>query len=284
MDIIFNADDFGSSPEVNEAVQQAYQLGVLTSTSLMATGPAFEDAVYRARQMPGLAVGLHLVLTEGRPLVEAGRIRHLVDARGGFFRDPAAAGLRFFFIPAARQELALEIRAQFERFAAAGLPLSHVDGHQNMHVHPVVFPILLPLAEKYGASGIRIPADDLKLDLQYDCSNLAMKAVWTVFFGLLSRWCLARLRSHPLKTASHVYGLLQSGNMQEAYVLHLLRRLKDPSAELYFHPSLACQEIHLGPNRGDLSTLVSPRVRRAIAERSLRLCSYPSLSHSRRPV
>ena len=91
----------------------------------------------------------------------------------------------------ARLELGRELAAQFERFAASGLPLSHVDSHLHLHMHPSVFNLLLPLAEAYGAHGLRLPRDDLRLSLSQDRRQAGTKVAWAVLFGLLSRRSLA---------------------------------------------------------------------------------------------
>src|SRR5450432_3836486 len=123
--LIITADDFGAAREVNEAVEQAHRSGILTATSLMVSAPAAADAVARAKQMPNLRVGLHLTLVDDRPTLPAVQIPRLVD-RDGFFRsDMARAGAAMFFLPGVRKQLAAEIEAQFEAFAATGLTLDH---------------------------------------------------------------------------------------------------------------------------------------------------------------
>jgi predicted glycoside hydrolase/deacetylase ChbG (UPF0249 family) len=169
------------------------------------------------------------------------------------------------------------VAAQFDRFAATGLPLSHVDGHLHLHVHPAVFKLLLPLAEGYGARGVRLPRDDLSLALRYDRRQAMAKIAWAVALGLVCRWCQSRLRGRRLAVPRRVYGVMQSGQMQEAYVVEVLRHLREPTAELYFHPSTWAQREALGPNPGDLDTLLSPTVRQVIVERGLHLATYSTL-------
>jgi len=276
--VIFTADDFGRSTAINQAIVQAHQRGVLTSASLMVTGEAVSEAVALARANPSLAVGLHVVVAEGRSVLPRGDVPHLVDGSGRFCADPARAGLYYFFNRQARAELAQEVRAQFERFAASGLPLSHVDGHMHLHLHPAIFPLILSLAEQYGAYGLRLPRDDLGPALCYEPGRAGTKLLWWVAFGLLGRWCCSRLKDSHLVTTERVYGLLQTGRMAEEYVVHLLRRLRVPSAEFYFHPTLAPNSEPLGPNPGDLETLLSPVVRHTIEEVGLRLATYATLA------
>lgn len=257
---------------------RAHCEGVLTSASLMVTGEAVEEAVALARATPTLAVGLHVVLVHGRAALPPAQIPHLVNRAGEFQSDPARAGLRYFISRAAQHELACELRAQFERFAATGLPLAHVDGHLHMHVHPTIFNLLLRLAKEYGAGGIRLPRDDFWMGMKYDRRHAGTKVAWALSFGLLCRWCARRLRERPLAVTSQVYGLMQSGQMHERYVLRILRHLHAASAELYLHPSLIHEGDALGPNPGDLATLLSPAVREVLHEQGIRLTTYPLLS------
>jgi len=277
MQIILNADDFGHSATINAAVVRAHREGVLTSTSLMVTGGAAEEAVALAREVPTLAVGLHLVVAAGRPVLPPDRIPHLVNGNGCFVDDPLRAGLQYFFGRAAQEELAQEIEAQFHRFSATGLPLSHVDGHLHMHLHPTVLRLLLPLAIAHGAQGLRLPRDDLWLSLAYDRSRAGRRLTWAIAFGLLSRYGSDQLGQLPLTVPHRVYGLMQTGRMEEAYVLRILSRLQEASAELYFHPSTRLEGGRTGPNPGDLSALLSPAVRRVIEERGMNLATYSCL-------
>jgi hopanoid biosynthesis associated protein HpnK len=276
--IVLSADDFGRSTCINAAVIRAHCEGVLTSTSLMVAGEAVDEAVALARETPTLAVGLHVVVIGGRAVLPPSQIPHLVDARGNFSDAPVRLGLGYFFDRTVQAELAREITAQFERFAATGLPLSHVDGHWHMHVNPAVFNLILPLAQQYGAKGLRLPRDDFWFALGYDRRRAGTKAAWAVEFGLLDRWCRRRLRHQRLAVTDRVYGLMQTGQMDEAYVVRLLQRLNVPTAELYFHPATEPEDEFLGPNPGDLATLLSPAVRRVIEARGLELTTYPGLA------
>lgn len=276
--IIVTADDFGRTPEINAAVLEAHREGILTSASLMVTGEAFDEAVALARRTPTLAVGLHVVLTDGRSVLPHDEIPHLVDRFGLFLREPVRAGLRYYFSRKARAELARELHAQFERFAGTGLPLSHVDGHLHMHLHPAVFGPVVSLAARHGARGIRIPRDRLSLALRCDRKFALSKAARAAVFAILSRWCLRRMRDQPFSVPARTYGLMQSGRMSEAYVLEVLRRVREPSAEIYFHPTTGPRLDPFGPNPGDLQSLVSPAVRQAIEDGRLQLTTYSELA------
>ena len=157
--VVFSADDFGLSIGVNEAVEQAHRDGILDQASLMVAGPAAADAVRRARAMPSLRVGLHLVVIEGPAALSPSEIPALVDGSGQFPADQARLGFRYFFRPEVRRQLAHEIRAQFSAFAATGLELDHANAHKHMHLHPTVGRMMIEIGQEFGLRSVRVPAE-----------------------------------------------------------------------------------------------------------------------------
>ena len=158
-----SGDDFGAAREVNTAIVAAHRSGILTSTSLMVTGEAAAEAVALAKEHPRLAVGLHLVLAQGRAAAPSAEIPHLVTGAGSFRDRPILAGLRYaweYVARSGRVELRREIEAQLAAFASTGLRLAHLDGHLNMHLHPMVLPILLELAPRYAIRAMRLTRED----------------------------------------------------------------------------------------------------------------------------
>lgn len=278
MQLIINADDFGRNREINRAVIQAHREGVLTSASLMIAGDAVEDAVRLATANPSLAVGLHVVVVDGPAVLGVDRIPDLVGAEGRFPDAPVRLGLRYVLSRSARRQLAAELRAQFEGFARTGLPLSHVDGHQHMHMHPVVFDLLIPLACEFGARGIRVVRDDLGTALAHDRSRFVPKIVSAAVFSLLARRCRRRCAATSLAVTDRTYGLFQSGAMDESYVLEAIRASTESTTEMYFHPTCGARLDALGPNPGDLATLLSPALRGAITKADSRLSTYADLA------
>ncbi len=274
--LVVTADDFGLSPAVNAAIARAHREGVLTAASLMVTADAADEAVALARALPGLAVGLHVVLADGRPALAAREIPHLVGEDGRLEADPARAGLRWAASAAARRELAREIAAQFERFAATGLRLAHVDGHHHLHLHPAAFPVVAELAARHGARGIRLTWEGLAPLRDARPRRAAAEAL---VLGALARRWRAVARRRGLAFTARVHGVVRSGAMDEPYVVGLVRRVAGPSAELVLHPSTEAGAPR-GANPGDLGALLSPAVRRAIEERGLSLATYGSLEAS----
>ncbi|HKD11518.1 MAG TPA: ChbG/HpnK family deacetylase, partial [Thermoanaerobaculia bacterium] len=163
--LVVTGDDFGLSPRVNRAICEAHDRGILTAASLMVGAPAAAEAVALARERPGLAVGLHLTVVDAVASLPPVQIPKLADRVGRLRASPLSAGLLYQFSSAARGELRREIRCQLEGFQKTGLPLSHVDGHHHMHLHPFVLGVLLELAREFKIRWIRIPAGELSVAL-----------------------------------------------------------------------------------------------------------------------
>jgi hopanoid biosynthesis associated protein HpnK len=284
--LIVSADDFGISPEVNEAVERAHRSGILRATSLMVSAPATGDATARARRLPDLAVGLHVVLVHGRPSLPAGRVPDLVDERGEFSTDLVRAGFRFFFRPGIRRQLEAEIRAQFERFAATGLRLDHVDAQSHMHVHPTVFGLILRVGREYGMRAIRIPREPFALSYRAGrdrfgarLSNSFLTEPWLALMRV-------RARHRGIACNDYAFGVNDPGAMTEQRVLRLIDGLPDGVTELFFHPATG---PFAGADRGteryewtrELAALTSERVRAAIAGAGIANVTYGEIATAR---
>ena len=247
--LFVTADDFGDSSEVNAAVLRAHREGILRFASLMVLRPAAAEAAAMAKDAPGLGVGLHLELCADQP--EKAGLRYVVDAK-------ARAGLEG------------EIRRQIEALLAFGLKPTHADGHINIHIHPVIFPVLCRLAREYGIPRVRVPGGELGARLAYPSlepilPSLALAGV----FGAMGLWI--RGAAHGLQVP-RTWGLLRSGLMSEDYAVWLLSRLPEGATELYFHPCAdPSTRVTDGAPRpthqsySELLTLISPRVREALA-------------------
>ena len=274
--LVINADDFGFSDDVNTAIIQAHEEGILTSTSLMVTGDAAQNAIALAKNHPHLAVGLHLVLVCGKSVLPPAQIPHLVDSQGNFSDNPTQAGLNYQFNQATRAELRLEIAAQLEKFRDSGLNLSHVDGHLHLHVHPVILNILTEFAGEFQIKFIRLPSEELTKNLKIDRRNLLIKIVWSIVFGQLRNYGESLLKAHNIKFADRVYGLLQTGNMSEEYLLSLIPQIEAELVEIYAHPTSVNTKIN---NSGEieLKALLSERVREILSIKGFELSNYNQL-------
>jgi hopanoid biosynthesis associated protein HpnK len=283
--LVVSGDDFGAAPEVNAGIVRAHRDGILTSTSLMVSGDAAVDAVRLARECPRLAVGLHLVLAQGRAAAPPADIPHLVGADGRFGDQPIANGLRYawHWARGRRAELEREIEAQLAAFAATGLRLAHLDGHVNMHLHPMVVPILVGLAPRYGIRAVRLSREGLGAALAHDRRHVLRKTFEGAVFHTLSVLAASRLRAAGIVVADRVYGMHQTGHVDEAYLLALIGALPPGVSELYCHPAEGMAPA-MAPyqrgydHRGEMAALTSPRVRAALAARDVELVSYADLA------
>ena len=274
--LIINADDFGFSQGVNAAIIKAHEEGILTSTSLMVSGDAVQEAIALAKNHPQLAVGLHLVLVCGKSVLPPSQIPHLVDSQGNFSNNPTQAGLTYQFNQATRAELRLEISAQLQKFRDSGLNLAHVDGHLHLHVDPVILNILTEFAAEFKIKFIRLPSEELTKNLKIDQRNLLTKIIWSIVFGQLRRYGEGLLKANQIKFANRVYGLLQTGDMSEKYLLDLIPQIEAELVEIYSHPALVNTDINHG-GEVELAALLSQQVRELLTVRGVELSNYSRL-------
>ncbi len=268
--LIVNADDFGRSPSVNQAVIRAYREGILTSASLMVNEPACAEAIALAKEYPKLGVGLHLTLLLGHSALPPEKIPGLVNARGEFSNHPGGAGFRYFFDRRLREQLRAEIHAQFDRFRATRLPLDHVNGHLHLHLHPVVFGILMEDAETLGIQRMRFTRDCLARSRRMTQGRWFYRVFHAAIYESLSARAREPLRRRGIKFAQITFGLLQNGRVDEEYIIKLLPELPPGDSELYSHPSLA-------EFKHEFDALVSPHVREQINRLGIELIRYQDL-------
>ena len=268
--LIVNADDFGRSPSINEAVIRAHREGILTTASLMVNEPASDEAVKRAREIPSLGVGLHLALVCGRSALPHEKIPGLADFKNDFSNNAVVSGLRFFFLPQLKAQLRDELAAQFEKFRATGLRLDHVNGHLNIHLHPVVFGILMENAERWGIRHLRLTSDPLALNLKLAKGNFFYRLSHACIYKSLSNWARPKLERADIRHTRNVFGLLQNARVDERFLAALLPHLPPGDSELYSHPSL-------DDFKHELDALISPRVKTAARELGIQLIRYQDL-------
>ena len=230
--LIVTADDFGAAPEVNDAVERAHRQGILSAASLMVGAPAAADAVRRAKAMPGLGVGLHLVLVEGRPVLPAVDIPDLVDGDGMFRNDMVWPSVKMFFLPSVRRQLAAEIEAQFQAFAATGLELDHVNAHKHFHLHPTIAALIVRIGRRFGMEAMRVPSEPSKLLRQIEPG-----AGGDFIVELWSRRLRRRLAEAGIASPDRVFGLAWSGAMTAARLTGLIAHLPEGLSEIYLHPA-----------------------------------------------
>ncbi len=254
--LIVTADDFGAALAVNEAVEIAHTQGILTAASLMVSGEAAADAVARARRLPKLGVGLHVVLADGKPVLPAAEVPALVGPGGRF-----AGMIRTAFVialwPPARRQMRAEVAAQFASFAATGLALDHVNSHKHFHLHPLITSAILDAGKCYGLASMRVPVEP---------------GVPGIAAGLMRWWAGRlgrRLRRLGFATCDRVAGLAATGQFDTPRMVQAIATLDDGLTELYCHPATADSYPGSAPGyayRAELAALISPKLRAALAD------------------
>ena len=277
--IIVNADDFGLSPEINAGIMRAHRDGILRSASLMVAEPAARSAAELARDNPDLDVGLHAVVCKGRSLLGASQLGTAVSESGEFIDSPVAAGMRYFFDRSMRAAMTDELRAQVERHLELVGYLNHIDGHLNFHVHPLFADILVNLAVEYKVPCIRLPRERVMTTMRLRRDNAARKLVESVIFRTLSRRTHRMMAERGLTSTDALFGLHQSGNLSEDYVVGVIDRIRDGTTELYFHPAADIGGIPPAPAAQlEVEILTSPRVRNAIVRNGIELITFADLA------
>ena len=255
---IVSADDFGMSEEVNEAIEIAHREGILSTASLMVAGPAAVDAVRRAKKMPDLRVGLHVVAIEGKSVLD---LPAITDEQGWFGRNQLRLGVEYFFRPHSRRALRREIEAQFRAFDLSGLTLDHANAHKHMHLHPTVGKFLIESGLKHGLKAVRTPLEPPK----------PVESTETLGDRALRRWLSVlrhQLSRAGLKTNDWCFGLRWSGHMTPERIQGLIPRLPPGVSEIYFHPATGQNDMmrRFMPDydpTGELAALLDPAVRKS---------------------
>jgi len=249
---------------------------MLSTASLMVAGPACGDAVRRARRLPGLRVGLHLVVVEGDAVLPTAA-PHIVDAAGRFPSNQVMLGINYFFLPHVRRQLGLEIAAQFRAFRATGLPLDHANAHKHMQLHPTVGRLLIETGAEFGLRAIRIPNEP--------AAALRRAGGRPGLGGAILPWWTQILRRQArragLVTNDQVFGIAWSGHMTADRLLRLAPQIPPGLTEIYFHPA-ATKDIRLNglmpeyEHEAELATLLDPAVQRALLDAGAVPATYGS--------
>ncbi len=258
--IIFNADDFGASSAVNQAVVKAHQAGTLHSASLMVGEDFTQEAVDLARKNPSLKIGLHLTAVDGKSVLPFSEIPLLVDQQRNFPKNPASAWIKYLFNPEAARQLKREITAQFEAFQKTGLKLSHVDGHHHLHIHPKIFNTAVQEGKKQGAQWIRVPKEDLRIWEKTQAQKQFLKNLHGKIYYWLTRGMAEKLKRENFFLFDSVFGILETFSMSKEYVLSLLAMNLNGNYELYFHPGADWNK--------DLEILLDPDIVKMVTQKA----------------
>lgn len=275
--LIINADDFGIHPAVNEAVRKAATEGILTSTSLMAGGDAFDEAVEMARSMPSLGIGIHLTLVGGiKPVLPPSEVPSLTWDNGVFCHDYGKLIVRDLEGKISLSEVYAEWDAQIQKIMNTGLPVTHVDGHQHMHMWPHFYPIARDLAKKYHISCMRVPDEDVLFGMK---DGHIIRWAAKNGLSLLSRMHRSDLKKNHVRTNDHFFGMLYGGHLSPERFAKFILQTRPGITEIMCHPSVDTRAMedtfHWGYHGEDeLAGLLADINRELIEKKQISLISY----------
>ncbi len=276
--LIVTGDDFGFSLSVNEAIEKAHRDGILNCASLMVGAEAAEDAIERARRLPSLRVGLHLVLVDGSPTLPLHMVPDLVTKKGEFSSHLVRAGINFFFRKPVKRQLEKEIRAQFQAYVDTGLRLDHVNSHHHMHLHPTILGIILRVGKDYGMEAVRLPYEPPLLSWRASRRELGRKILLWFFLWPWLTLCKQRLERAKVRSNDFLFGLNDSGRMDIDLILRFFERSPSGVTEIYFHPQIL--DIHIEEDRfrqREYEALIDPKSQQALLASGLELIAFGDL-------
>jgi len=266
--LVVNADDFGFTPDVNQGIVEAHRHGILTATTLMANGDAFDDAARLAREVPSLDVGCHLVLIGGRSLLT------------GKAMPPTVSTL---VSALAKRQLNIhaELEAQIRAIQAAGVHPTHLDTHKHTHLLPPVLDAVARLSDKYSIRWVRRPFD-------FPMGALApvvpqTKRLTSRALGLMRSRFHRVLERHGCRTTDHFGGFQLTGHFRTAQLISLIAALPEGSTEFMCHPGRCTDALRGARTRlkesreRELEALLAPEVRDALRTHGIKLVNYREL-------
>ncbi|MGE0883150.1 MAG: carbohydrate deacetylase [Blastocatellales bacterium] len=282
--LIVNADDFGLTAGVNRAVIEAHTRGILTSTTIMANMPAFDEAAQLAKEHPSLGVGLHFNITQGRPVAPASEVSSLLNAQGEFPETSTALLRRALTGNLKISQIELELRAQIERVLNAGLRLTHIDSHKHSHALPPVCETITRVIGDYGIKAVRLPRERWRFPGLDSTAKQITQSLAAFGLAQLCRVGESALRKSGVKTPDSFLGVSQTGFWTKRWLLELIESLPAGVSELMSHPGYDDQELgriktRLRASRqSEFQLLIDGKVIAAIRQSNVKLITYAQLS------
>lgn len=289
--LIVNADDFGFTSGVNRAIFEAHTRGIVTSSTLMANGPAFSEAAELAKRTPRLSVGCHVVLIDGEPVLNSTQLPSLTTRTPARFRD----GLKAFAARAITgridaDEIAAEATAQIRKVQSAGIAVSHFDTHKHTHLFPKILRPLLRAAADCGVRALRNPFGP-RLPLR-SSQLLARPNLWTRYAEVrVLRSFAGAFRDavdrDGFVTPDGTLGIEVTGALDETLFHAIARSIPDGTWEFVCHPGYNDADLQRAQTRlresreTELAVLTLPSARDLLSHEGIELISYHDLSSNR---
>ncbi len=267
--LIVNADDFGFTPDVNRGILEAHRNGILTATTLMANGAAFDDAVRLARETPSLDVGCHLVLVGGRALLPP------------HAKLPASVPELLRALAARRIRVYDELAAQVRKILAAGLDPTHLDTHKHTHLAPPVLEAVARIAQEFDIRWVRRPFD---FPIAAASGGVPwLKRAASRGLGALRGRFHRVLEARGCRTTDHFAGFQITGRFRAPELAQLIRELPEGLTEFMCHPGYCGDDLRRARTRlkesreRELEALIAPETRQALADSGVELTGYRAL-------
>jgi len=287
--LIVNADDFGLTEGVNRAILDGHRNGIVTSATLMANGEAFDSAVAAASGAPALGVGVHLNLTQGRPVCPAAQVPSIVTSEGFFHPGPGILAWRILTRKVTPRDVEGELRSQIEKVASSGVRITHLDSHKHVHLLPPLFDLVVRLAREYGIGRVRCPVEPAASGLgplrsgRGGWPRRARQYLLGRALSTLAACQVKKLENAGLCWPERFYGLSQTGFLDAAILEQLLRAVPDGTSEMMVHPGYV-DEALLGTRtrlrvqrETELDALTRPGIRQLAVGLGIELISYDQL-------
>ena len=296
--LIVNADDFGLTAGVNRGILESHTAGVVSSATLMANGPAFDDAVKAARSAPSLSIGCHVVLVDGKPVSPPAAVDTLLAIRSAepekFYSSLSAFAARAMLGGFDRDQLVAEVTAQIRKIQSTGLQVTHLDTHKHAHIFPEILAALLRAARICGVRAIRNPFVPVKAmrARQFKGKRDLWKRYGQVrMLHTFSGQFLQRTKRAGLLTPDGVIGVIETGSVESSGYSSLLRStlasLPEGTWELVCHPGYNDADLRAARTRlldsreEERRLLTSAELRQFLEEQKIRVISYRDFAENR---
>jgi len=284
--LIVNADDLAWTDGVNRGIRDAFRGGIVTSTSLLANGAAFPEAVKVAKSAPRLGVGVHLNLSDGVPIADRESVTSLLNDDGDFTDGPESLLLKRARRRLVLDEVEKEWDAQIQKVRDSGIRPTHLDGHKHVHMLPGLFEIALRLARKHGIEAIRVSLEESSLRTalasgsQHRARVVIKQGIQARALKVLARDARIQAARMGIATADYFCGIAQTGELTFEGVERLLKNLPEGTTELMCHPGYADEVLQKtatrlqASRRKELEILTDTRIRNLVASQGIRLIDY----------
>ena len=284
--LIVNADDLGWTEGVNWGIVEAHRNGLVTSTTLLANGRAFDSALEAARQNPQLGIGVHLNLSDGPPAAPADQVPGLLNSAGELDGGPEGLLLLIAHRGLQLDEIEREWDAQIRKIRNAGISPTHLDGHKHVHMLPGLFELALRLAKKHGIRAIRLAHEDsslrsaLSAGASQNTSVVLKQGMQARGLKLLARDARGLANREGIATTDYFCGITQTGEMTREGLKEFLENLAEGTTELMCHPGYVDEELRKTATRlqdsrkTELDILTDVEIRKIVANQGIRLINY----------